>query len=139
MYTTNPIEDVDFDKLEDGKVEVAGISYFYDETGTDDLEARKVGNETIYALPTFFVTEEAIKQKNKKPIAANYDKKILNGITKIYFDIGASKFNETYVVELQKVTDLLKMHEALGVEIVGYASPEGNAEDKPAPVKRTRH
>ncbi len=129
MYTTNPIDEVDFDKLEDGKVEAAGVSYFYDETGTDDLEAKKVGNETIYTLPTFYVTEEAIKQKNKKPIAANYDKTVLNQITKVYFDIGASKFNETYVTELQKVADLLKAHEALGVEIVGYASPEGNAED----------
>ena len=129
MYTTNPIDEVDFEKLDEGKVEAAGVSYFYDETGTDNLEAKKVGNETIYTLPTFFVTEEAIRQKNKKPIAADYDKKLLNEVTKIYFDIGASKFNETYKADLQKVADLLKKHEALGVEISGYASPEGNAED----------
>lgn len=129
MYTTNPIDDVDFDKLDENKVEAAGVSYFYDETGTDNLEAKKVGNETIYTLPTFYVTEEAVKQKNKKPIVADYDKNLLNEVTKIFFDIGASKYNGSYTADLQKIADLLKKHEALGVEIAGYASPEGNAED----------
>ncbi len=129
MYTTNPVDEVDFESLEEDKVEAAGVSYYYDETGTDNLEAKKVGNETVYTLPTFYVTEEAIKQKNRKPIVADYDKSLLNKVTKVYFDIGQSKFDETATADLQNVSDLLKKHLALGVEISGYASPEGNAED----------
>ncbi len=129
MYATNPIDAIDFNDLSEEKLESAEIAYFYDETGTDNLEAKKVGNETIYTLPTFYVTEEAIKQKNKKNVASNYDKKLLQTVKNVFFDIGVSKFNDSYKSELQEIANLLKQYESLGVEISGYASPEGNAED----------
>ncbi|MFP4089379.1 MAG: OmpA family protein [Cyclobacteriaceae bacterium] len=126
MYKTNPIEDVDFEALNSEKVESAGVSYFYDETGEDDLIAKKVGNETVYSLPTFYVTEEAIKQKNRKEVKSNYDKTLLSKSWKIYFEAGQSKMEDKYKSDLQAVAESLQKHPDLGIEISGYASPEGD-------------
>nr|WKN38490.1 OmpA family protein [Tunicatimonas sp. TK19036] len=128
MYKTSPIEDVNFDALDTEKLEAAGVSYFYDETGEDNLVAKKVGNETVYTLPTFYVTEEAIKQKNQKVAASNYDKSLLNETYKVYFSVGDSHIDDSYAETLTKILDPLKKHADLGIEITGYASPEGDAE-----------
>ncbi len=128
MYKTSPIDEVDFNNLKNDKVEAAAVSYFYDETGEDDLIAKKVGNETVYTLPTFYVTEEAVKQKNKKLTTSNYDKSLLNQLHKVYFAVGESKMNTAYQEELNTVLEALKKHPEIGIEISGYASPEGNEE-----------
>ncbi|WKN41411.1 OmpA family protein [Tunicatimonas pelagia] len=128
MYKTNPIEDVDFDALDSEKLEAAGVSYYYDETGEDNLIAKKVGNETVYTLPTFFVTEEAIKQKGQKVAASGYDPSLLKETYKIYFSIGESQIEESYSEILAKVLEPLKKYQDLGIEITGYASPDGDAE-----------
>lgn len=128
MYSTNPIEEVDFEALSEEKVEAAGVSYYYDETGEDDLIAKKVGNEVVYSLPTFYVTEEAIKQKNREEIQADYDKSLLSKAWKIYFEVGDSQMEDKYKSDLQAVVDALREHPALGIEISGYASPEGDEE-----------
>ncbi|MEM8965364.1 MAG: OmpA family protein [Bacteroidota bacterium] len=128
MYKTNPIEDVDFDALDAEKMESAGVSYYYDETGEDDLVAKKVGSETVYTLPTFFVTEEAIKQKDRKAISSNYDASLLEETYKVYFSVGDSRIEDSYNEVLNKILTPLKKHRALGIEITGYASPEGDEE-----------
>lgn len=64
MYKVNPIEDVDFNANEED-MEVASRTYYYDESDTTTLKSRVVEGETIYSLPTMFVTEEAEKQKRK--------------------------------------------------------------------------
>lgn len=128
MYQTNPIEDVDFDAVKNEKIEAAAVSYFYDETGEDDLIAKKVGDETVYTLPTFYVTEEAIKQKNQKAVSSNYDKNLLKQLHKVYFGVGESRMNASYHATLNTVVDILKTNPALGIEISGYASPEGDEE-----------
>ncbi|WKN32758.1 OmpA family protein [Porifericola rhodea] len=128
MYTTNPIDEVDFNEIDNEKIESAGVAYYYDETGEDDLIAKKVGNETIYSLPTFYVTEEAIKQKNKEVVKSNYDKQLLEGVYKIYFGVGESKVTDKDKQQLNTVIAALNKHPELGVEISGYASPEGDEE-----------
>ena len=94
----------------------------------DDLIAKKVGKETVYTLPTFYVTEEAIKQKNKKVEASNYDRELLKRLTKVYFGVGDSKINPTHQEDLKGISDILKQNPALGIEISGFASPEGDEE-----------
>lgn len=126
MYKTKPIDEVDLDAMKDDKIEAAAVSYFYDETGEDDLVAKKVGNETVYTLPTFYVTEEAIKQKNEKTVTSGYDKNLLKQLHKVYFAAGESKMNSSYHTELSTILDILKNNPALGIEISGYASPEGD-------------
>lgn len=127
MYNTNPIDDVDFEAMSEEKVESAGLAYYYDETGADDLVAKKVGDETVYSLPTFYVTEEAIKQKQKKIVTVpGYDKSLLEGIRKIYFEAGESKLADADEKQLSDILANLKKYEELGIEISGYASPEGD-------------
>ena len=126
MYSTNPIENVNFEAVNNEKIESAGVAYYYDETGEDNLVAKKVGNETIYSLPTFYVTEEAIKQKNKEVVKTNYDKSLLSEIRKIYFSVGDSKVVEKDKEQLASVVEALKKYPDLGIEISGYASPEGD-------------
>lgn len=128
MYTTNPIDDVNFEAVANEKIESAEVAYYYDETGEDNLIAKKVGNEVIYSLPTFYVTEEAVKQKNKEKVTSNYDKKLLSNVHKIYFGVGESKVAEKDKQQLVAVMEALKNHPELGVEISGYASPEGDEE-----------
>ncbi|WPP48546.1 OmpA family protein [Catalinimonas niigatensis] len=128
MYAKNPIENIDFNAVANEKIESAGVAYYYDETGEDNLIAKKVGNEIIYSLPTFYVTEEAVKQKNKESVKSNYDKKLLDDVQKIYFGVGESKVAEKDKQQLVAIMEILKKHPDLGVEISGYASAEGDKE-----------
>lgn len=129
MYKVNPIDNVDFTENTDA-MEVASRTYYYDESDTTTLQSRVVEGETIYSLPTMYVTEEAEKQKNEKkqvPVA-NYDKSLLESVYKIYFDVGASDFDEKYSSQLQKIYEFIKDNDQLGVQISGYASAEGDPE-----------
>jgi outer membrane protein OmpA-like peptidoglycan-associated protein len=128
MYTTNPIDSIDFESLESDKVEAAGVAYYYDETGPDDLIAQNIGDETIYTLPTFFVTKEAVKQKEQEIEVTHYDKSLLDKTYTVYFGAGLSKVTDKEKDKLAPVLETLKQHEVLGVEIAGYASPEGDEE-----------
>lgn len=128
MYNVDPIEDVNFDALQNDKIEAAAVSYFYDETGEDDLVAKRVGDETVYTLPTFYVTEEAVKQKNKNAIKSSYDESLLGKTHKVYFGVGESKVDVSAQEEMKVILNALQKYPALGIEISGYASPEGDAE-----------
>ena len=128
MYGTNPIEEVNFDETVNDKIEAARISYYYDETGEDNLVAKKVGKETIYTLPTFYVTMAAINQQDEKVAPTNYNRGMLDDVRKVYFAVGKSDVDIQYSEELNKVLEALKDHPDLGVQISGYASPEGDAE-----------
>ena len=61
MYTSTPHRSLDFDS-DDPNIESAGRKFFYDESGEHNLEMKIAGTDTIYTLPTFFVTEEANKK-----------------------------------------------------------------------------
>jgi outer membrane protein OmpA-like peptidoglycan-associated protein len=89
-----------------------------------------VEGETIYSLPTMFVTEEAEKQKKEKSQKpkANYDKSLLEPVYKIYFDVGASEFDSKYNDQLQEIYQHIKDNQQLGIQISGYASAEGDPE-----------
>ncbi len=128
MYNVAPIENVNFDALQNDKIEAAAVSYFYDETGEDDLVAKKVGSETVYTLPTFYVTEEAVKQKNKKTLASGYDASLLGKTHKVYFGVGESKVDASAQEQMKAILQALKKYPVLGIEISGYASPEGDEE-----------
>ncbi len=129
MYKVNPIEDVDFNANEED-MEVASRTYYYDESDTTTLKSRVVEGETIYSLPTMFVTEEAEKQKKEKSQKpkANYDKSLLEPVYKIYFDVGASEFDSKYNDQLQEIYQHIKDNQQLGIQISGYASAEGDPE-----------
>lgn len=127
MYEVNPIEDVNFEESEE--VESAETSYFYDEN-EDKLEMRIIDGDTIYSLPTFYVSEEAQKQKESKKAEKkkSYDALMLGNITKVYFETAKSEVDPSFESELAKVLGELKQHNDLAIEISGYASSEGNAE-----------
>lgn len=128
MYENDPIEDINFDETVNDKIEAAKRSYYYDETGKDNLVAKKVGNETIYTLPTFYVTMAPVNQQDEKVAPTNYNRGILDDIQKLYFAVGKSGVDSKYTAELTKVLEALNDHPDLGVQISGYASPEGDAE-----------
>tara|TARA_R110002012_G_scaffold252147_3_gene430817 strand:- start:25957 stop:28224 length:2268 start_codon:yes stop_codon:yes gene_type:complete len=129
MYSVNPIENVNFEANED-EMEIASRTYYYDESDTTTLKSRVVEGETIYSLPTMYVTEEAKKQKRDKTQKpeAKYDKSLLEPIYKIYFDVGAANFDDKYKQSLQEIYEHLQENEALGIQISGYASAEGDPE-----------
>jgi len=129
MYTVNPIENVDFEANEDA-MEIASRTYYYDESDTTTLKSRVVEGETIYSLPTMYVTEEAEKQKmeKKEKPTPTYDKSLLEPVYKIYFDVGAAEFDDKYQSKLQEIYQHLQENETLGIQISGYASAEGDPE-----------
>lgn len=125
----NPIDNVNFDDPSNSKIEVAARTYYYDESDESKFEQKKIDGKTIFSLPTFMVTEEAKKQK-EQPVrkAADYDKKVLETLVKIYFDAGKSELKTQYNTELDNVLNVLKKYENLGIEISGFASAEGTEE-----------
>ena len=128
MHESNPIEEVNFDETVNDKIEASSIAYYYDETGKDNLVAKKVGQETIYTLPTFYVTMAAINQQDERVAPTNYNPGILDDVRKVYFAVGKSNVDSKYSEALANVLDALKKHSDLGIQISGYASPEGDAD-----------
>lgn len=125
----NPIDSINFNEEENSKIEVATRTYYYDESDESKFEQKQVDGKTIFSLPTFEVTEEAIKQKNQPPKkVAVYDKAVLTRLAKVYFDAGKSDLKTQYHTDLDNILDALKKHPELGVEISGFASMEGTEE-----------
>lgn len=130
MYNANPIDSVDFDKY-DQEMEAAKRVYYYDESDTSKLEVHEVDGELIYALPTLYVTEENAKRlsnKEEEEPKIAYDPKLLEPVYRIYFDAGQSLLKDIYYPQLDQLLEILNKHQALGIEISGYASAEGDAE-----------
>ena len=127
MYTTNAIETVDFEKEDDGKMEVANQSYYYDESDTTNLVRKRVGDEVIYTLPTLFATDKHQEVKTKKP-ELNLDKSILSKLHHFYFYVGSSELKSKYFDDLNSILELLEGNFSLGIEISGYASKDGGVE-----------
>ena len=131
MYTINPVEDVDFaEGGDEGPVEQAKRTYYYDESTTDDLEAKLVDGKTIYSLPTLYVTEADAERRErlKKTRSVTYDPAVLIPVYKVYFGVGDAKMDGKYTPQLEKVLTILTNNPDLGVEISGYASAEGDAD-----------
>ncbi len=128
MHETNPIEDINFDETVNDRIEAARIAYYYDETGKDNLVAKKVGNETIYTLPTFYVTMAAINGRDEQVAPTNFNRGVLEEVRKVYFEVGKSAVDSKYNTTLTEVLKTLKDHTDLGIQISGYASPEGDTE-----------
>ncbi|WP_152425230.1 OmpA family protein [Nafulsella turpanensis] len=128
MYATNPIDEVDFSAANGENVESAEVVYYYEENDKTKLEAKKVGNEVIYTLPTFYVAEEAKKQAKKKEQVASVDQSLLKPVYKIYFGPDAKSLKAEDEKLLEEILAKFKDHSGLGVEISGYASEDGDAE-----------
>ena len=127
IYQTNSIDEIDFTKSED--LEQASRVYYYDESDESKFEKKVIDGNTIFSLPTMYVTEEAEKQKNMpKTVAANYDKELLKKQWKFYFEAGKSDLNASYNNSLEEIVSILRDNADLGVQIAGYASSEGDAE-----------
>lgn len=122
----DPIEDINFNEKENSKLEVATRTYYYDESDESKFEKKDLEGKTIYSLPTFAVTEEAMKQKEIKK--SNYDKAALAKVVKIYFDAGKSDLKAQYFVQLDGLMAELNKYPDLGIEISGFASAEGSEE-----------
>lgn len=126
LMVENPIDDVNFDEGNEN-LQSAKRVYYYDESDTSKFEKKTVGNETIYSLPTMFVTKEALEQKSDVADATTaLDKKLFSKVLKIYFSAGKSEFDKKYEKELEIILKELKSHENMGIEIAGYASAEGD-------------
>lgn len=127
MYTSTPLRSVDFDS-ENPNIESAGRQFFYDESGEHNLEMKIAGTDTIYTLPTFFVTEEANKKYAYSESEITYDAAVLSKVSKIYYEVGQSALRNSDHEKLDQVMAMIDSHEALGIEISGYASVEGDEE-----------
>ena len=128
ILMTDPIEKVNFDEKTNEKLQTARRLYYYDESDESKFEKKTVDGEVIYSLPTMYVTKEAEVQKlHSKPVAS-YDPKLLEKGLKVYFKSGESELETRYEQPLDDLLDILKKNPGLGVEISGYASPEGNEE-----------
>lgn len=125
IYRNNPIDEVSFS--DNGNLEQATRVYYYDESDESKFEKKVIDGKTIFSLPTMFVTEEASRQKQASK-AAVVDKSLLEGIVKVYFEVGKSDLTQAYHDPLNTVLSKLKENQQLGVQISGYASAEGNEE-----------
>ncbi len=123
MQMVNPIEKVSFDS---DKAEAIESVYYFEENGKTALQQKIVAKDTIFTLPTIYVTEEAAIQKAEKAQPVTYDKVVLNRIYKFYFDVDKSNINPKFNAQLEEVLKLLKGHESLAIEISGFASADGN-------------
>lgn len=128
LTLTNPIDDVNFDEISNDKLEAAVRTYYFDESTEDKFEKKNIDGNIILSLPTFFVTEEAIKQKAKRKEIAKIDPELLKTIVNVYFDAGKSDLDDKYHKELDKILDILESNKNVNVEISGYASVEGDEE-----------
>ena len=128
MFATNPIDEVDFSAANGERVETAEAVYYYEENDKTQLEAKKVGEEVIYTLPTFYVAEAARKQKESKAAQAKYDVDLLKPVYKIYFASDAKNLKPEDEKLLQEIIGKFMEQKGLGVEISGYASKDGNPE-----------
>ncbi|MCC5929788.1 MAG: PD40 domain-containing protein [Cyclobacteriaceae bacterium] len=126
----DPLDAVEFDEGKNDKLQAAKRIYYFDESDESKFEQKVVDGQTIFSLPTMFVTKEAREQKikAKEIIAAEYDKKLLNKTVKIYFDAGKSELDKKYLSELNVLLEALRNNQGLGIEISGFASQEGDAD-----------
>lgn len=126
LMIENPIDEVDFDDSNE-KVQSAKRIYYYDESDESKFEKKEVDGETIYSLPTMFVTIEAQEQRqNAKLTSADYNVHVLDKVLKVYFEAGESALEKKYESDLDKILNELKEYPNFGVEISGYASAEGD-------------
>jgi outer membrane protein OmpA-like peptidoglycan-associated protein len=126
LMIENPIDEVNFDD-DNEKLQTAKRTYYYDESDESKFEKKEVGGETIYSLPTMFVTIEAEKQKQSaKLTSADYNVHLLNSVLKVYFAAGESELETKYEEDLDQILKELKSHPFFGIEISGYASSEGD-------------
>lgn len=125
---TNPVETMDFSKIENDKLQAAKRIYYYDESDESKFEKKIIDGKTILSLPTMFVTKEAMLQKNRSKTQPSVDPSILKKVVKIYFAAGKSNLEPTYSSSLNQVLKILSNNSSLGVEISGFASSEGDEE-----------
>jgi outer membrane protein OmpA-like peptidoglycan-associated protein len=128
IQTKNSVTQVNFKDKNNSQLETAARTYYYDESDESKFEKKQVDGQTILSLPTFYVTEEARKQKNmprKKDLA---DKSMLNKVVKVYFDAGKNEVKPQYNQALDELLGFLNKHPELGIEISGFASAEGDEE-----------
>lgn len=128
MYNTHPIDEVNFDAVENNKVEAAEAIFYYEENPLNSLEVKEVGNEVFYTLPTLYTFKNDI-HKNKKVEKVNekVDAAVLTNKVKVYFDSDKSVLKEEYFSSLDKMIDHLKNYKSLQIEISGYADADGDA------------
>src|SRR5690606_21953398 len=122
MHIKNPIDEVEFRE----NAEALESVYYFEENDKTKLQAKIVEKDTIFTLPTIFVTEEAAAQKELKNQPVTYDKAVLNNIHKFYFEVDKSTLSQNSFADLDKVLALLKSHQELGIEISGFASKDGD-------------
>src|SRR5690606_5854034 len=87
MQMVNPIEEVKFDSESTEAIESV---YYFEEDNTTKLQAKIVAKDTIFTLPTIYVSEEAAIQRAEKNAPATYDKMVVNKTYKFYFDVDKS-------------------------------------------------
>ncbi len=128
LMIKNPIDEVNFDDSNE-KLQSARRIYYYDESDESKFEKKEVNGETIFSLPTMFVTIEAKEQRqNAKLTSSDYNVHVLGKMLNVYFNAGESKLDKKYEKDLDYILMELNAHSNFGVEISGYASSEGDDE-----------
>jgi outer membrane protein OmpA-like peptidoglycan-associated protein len=122
----NSVDEINFDEKTNSKLEVAGRTYYYDESDESKFERKVVEGQTILSLPTFKVAEEAKRQRDLPRKKELIDKTVLTKVAKVYFDAGKSEVKEQFKVALDGLYAELEKNADLGIEISGFASAEGS-------------
>lgn len=128
LMIKNPIDEINFDDNNE-KLQSARRIYYYDESDESKFEKKGVNGDTIYSLPTMYVTIEAKEQKqNAKLTSSDYNMQMLGKVLKVYFNAGESTLDKKYEKDLDRILQELNSQSNFGVEISGYASAEGDEE-----------
>jgi outer membrane protein OmpA-like peptidoglycan-associated protein len=120
------VDEINFDEIQNNKVEAAVRSYYYDESDESKFEKKLVEGKTVFSLPTMVMHEELKRKKENQGKPTTYDKTALNAFAKVFFDVGQSEVKPQYLPELDRILLLLNKNPELAVEISGFASSEGD-------------
>ncbi|HYG37206.1 MAG TPA: OmpA family protein [Cytophagales bacterium] len=128
MYNTHPIDEINFDAVENNKIEGAEATFYYEENPINSLEVKKVGEEVFYTLPTLYTFKnDAHKNKKVEKVTEKIDESILNKMVKVYFDTDKSILKQEYFTSLDKMIEDMQKFKSLQIEISGYADADGDA------------
>ncbi|MGD1840861.1 MAG: OmpA family protein [Thermonemataceae bacterium] len=103
--------------------EAIQVTFFYD-APDGQLKPIKVGNETVMTLETVDTNKETIKEEDDYSV--NQGPILKKKTYTAYFPSNQYSLNSRAMAELSKFTEYLKANKEVGVQILGYASSEGD-------------
>jgi outer membrane protein OmpA-like peptidoglycan-associated protein/tetratricopeptide (TPR) repeat protein len=116
--------------------DVTNCTYFFGLNKSDSTLNRVIiDNDTLYTIPNVNTIKTKVKNTVKDEHETHIDFKLTpNNLKKyiytnyVYFETGISDITENYNKIINGIIELLIFNQNLGIEIHGYADPEGSIE-----------